>query len=353
MGLGDQLGWRDKATWLFSWLDSPTFQRCLSWLRDSRPWQQLVRIVQRGWLELPWVKQRTNRQGNAPVAGGRNCQPEEEVARLLTMAGVPEAELNPFLVLGVEATASDVELKKAYRQLAVMVHPDKNHHPRAEEAFKVLRSAWDIVSNPERRKEYEMKRMAENELSRSVNEFLSKLQDDLKEAMNTMMCSRCQGKHRRFEMDRDAKSARYCAECNRLHPAEEGDFWAESSMLGLKITYFALMDGKVYDITEWAGCQRVGISPDTHRVPYHISFGSRIPGTSGRQRATPDSPPADLQDFLNRIFQVPPGQMSNGNFFAAPQPGPGTTAASKPNSTVPKGEAKPKRRKKVRRPFQR
>lgn len=40
------------------------------------------------------------------------------------------------------------------------------------------------------------KRMAENELSRSVNEFLSKLQDDLKEAMNTMMCSRCQGKHR-------------------------------------------------------------------------------------------------------------------------------------------------------------
>lgn len=310
-------------------------------------------MFQWGWLELPWVKPRTNRQGNAPVASGRYCQPEEEVARLLTMAGVPEDELNPFHVLGVEATASDVELKKAYRQLAVMVHPDKNHHPRAEEAFKVLRAAWDIVSNPERRKEYEMKRMAETELSRSVNEFLSKLQEDLKEAMNTMMCSRCQGKHRRFEMDREPKSARYCAECNRLHPAEEGDFWAESSMLGLKITYFALMDGKVYDITEWAGCQRVGISPDTHRVPYHISFGSRIPGTSGRQRATPDAPPADLQDFLSRIFQVPPGQMSNGNFFAAPQPGPGATAASKPNSTVPKGEAKPKRRKKVRRPFQR
>lgn len=349
VGLSDRLGWRGKATWLFSWLASPTWQRCLILLRESRPWQQLVRIVQLGWLELPWVKQRTNRQGNAPVAGGRYCQPEEEVARLLTMAGVPEDELNPFHVLGVEATASDVELKKAYRQLAVMVHPDKNHHPRAEEAFKVLRAAWDIVSNPERRKEYEMKRMAENELSRSVNEFLSKLQ----EAMNTMMCSRCQGKHRRFEMDREPKSARYCAECNRLHPAEEGDFWAESSMLGLKITYFALMDGKVYDITEWAGCQRVGISPDTHRVPYHISFGSRMPGTSGRQRATPDAPPADLQDFLSRIFQVPPGQMSNGNFFAAPQPSPGATAASKPNSTVPKGDAKPKRRKKVRRPFQR
>lgn len=36
------------------------------------------------------------------------------------------------------------------------VHPDKNEHPQAEEAFKVLRAAWDIVSNPEKRKEYEM-----------------------------------------------------------------------------------------------------------------------------------------------------------------------------------------------------
>lgn len=50
-------------------------------------------------------------------------------------------------------------------------------------------------------------------------------------------------------MDRDPLNARYCAECSKLHAAEEGDFWAESSMLGLKITYFAMMDGKVYDIT--------------------------------------------------------------------------------------------------------
>ncbi|KFO37160.1 DnaJ like protein subfamily C member 14 [Fukomys damarensis] len=176
---------------------------------------------------------------------------------------------------------------------------------RAEEAFKVLRAAWDIVSNPERWKDYEMKQMAEKELSRSVSELLSKLQDDLKEAMNTMMCSQCQGKHRRFEMDWEPKNSRYCAECNKLHPAEERDFGAESSMLGLKIAYFALMDGKVYEITEGTGCQCMGISSDTHGVPYHISFGSRIPGTSGCQRAPSDAPPADLQDFLSQIFKYP------------------------------------------------
>uniref|UniRef100_A0A4W3GII9 Cleavage inducing molecular chaperone Jiv domain-containing protein n=1 Tax=Callorhinchus milii TaxID=7868 RepID=A0A4W3GII9_CALMI len=82
-----------------------------------------------------------------------------------------------------------------------------------------------------------------------MNEFLSRLQDDLKEAMNTMMCSKCEGKHKKFEMDRDPLCARYCAECNKRHSVEEGDLWAESSMLGLKITYFAMMDGKVYDIT--------------------------------------------------------------------------------------------------------
>lgn len=54
---------------------------------------------------------------------------------------------------------------------------------------------------------------------------------------------------RRFEMDREPTEARFCAECNRCHSAEEGDLWAESSMLGLRITYFACMDGKVYDIT--------------------------------------------------------------------------------------------------------
>lgn len=68
-----------------------------------------------------------------------------------------------------------------------------------------------------------MKQMAENELCWSVNEFLSKL----KEPMNAMMCSQCQGKHRRFEMDWEHKSARYCGECNRLGPAKEGDFGAE------------------------------------------------------------------------------------------------------------------------------
>ncbi|XP_054043094.1 dnaJ homolog subfamily C member 14 [Rissa tridactyla] len=348
-----RLGSSRQVARLLALLDVAVLRRTWGLLGESRTCRYLWDWLQRRRAP-PWAA-----GGDGLGAGGAPAGSEEEVSRLLAMAEVPEEELNPFQVLGVEATASETELKKAYRRLAVLVHPDKNQHPRAEAAFKVLRAAWDIISSPERRKEYEMKRMAESELTRSMSEFLSRLQDDLKEAMNTMMCSKCQGKHKRFEMDRDPLSARYCAECGVLHPAEEGDFWAESSLLGLKITYFAMMEGKIYDITEWAGCQRVGISPDTHRVPYHISFGARNAGPAGRQRSASKGSPtsaADLQDFFTRVFQGSSGAMPGGPFPPPPAP---PAAASPPGAppraegAVPKGEAKHKRRKKVRRPFQR
>lgn len=348
--------------------------------QDSRFWKRVVSLLER-------VRSRFRRDGHVPPSSpespgraGRG-QPGQELERLLALAAVPEDELDPFTVLGVEVHATEAELKKAYRQLAVQVHPDKNKHPRAGEAFKVLRAAWDIVSNPETRREYELKRMAATELSKSMNEFLTKLQDDLKEAMNTMMCTKCEGKHKRFEMDREPAEARFCAECNRCHSAEEGDLWAESSMLGLRITYFACMDGKVYDITEWAGCQRIGISPDTHRVPYHISFGSKNNSNSTRHRtpseqSTGPTNPADLQDFFNRIFKGgPPNDMTaNGGFFPSGPPHHQPPGAGVPPFSPPSGHTgffmpgghrpessetwaesgkPPRRRKKVRKPFQR
>lgn len=362
-----RLCWRVSAagvaalgrTRLAELLDAAVLRRTRGFLGEDGTWRRLWARWRR-WRSAPEEPQAGCGMGDAVPGsdGGAPGSSAEEVSRLLAMAEVPEEELNPFQALGVEVTASDAELRKAYRRLAVLVHPDKSEHPRAEEAFKVLRAAWDIVSSPERRKEYEIKRMAESELSRSVNEFLSRLQDDLKEAMNTMMCSKCQGKHRRFEMDRDPLSARYCAECSQLHPAEEGDLWAESSLLGLKITYFAMMDGKVYDITEWAGCQRVGICPDTHRVPYHISFGVRSAGAGGRQRSTSKGSPssaADLQDFFTRMFQGTSGQVPGG---FPPPPAPtapqgATAGTTRAEGAVPKSDTKHKRRKKVRRPFQR
>ncbi|MEA2194098.1 MAG: molecular chaperone DnaJ [Solirubrobacteraceae bacterium] len=61
-----------------------------------------------------------------------------------------------YKVLGVERKASQDEIKKAYRKLARQYHPDKNPgDAKAEERFKQISQAHDILGDPDKRKEYD------------------------------------------------------------------------------------------------------------------------------------------------------------------------------------------------------
>ncbi|XP_016399664.1 dnaJ homolog subfamily B member 12-like isoform X1 [Sinocyclocheilus rhinocerous] len=88
--------------------------------------------------------------GAAPVDSSKPYTPEQaEAVRRIKQCK------NYYEILGVQKDASEDDLKKAYRKLALKFHPDKNHAPGATEAFKAIGNAYAVLSNVEKRRQYD------------------------------------------------------------------------------------------------------------------------------------------------------------------------------------------------------
>ncbi|XP_065657080.1 uncharacterized protein LOC101236616 isoform X2 [Hydra vulgaris] len=181
-----------------------------------------------------------------------------------------QKENRPFKTLCVSTTASGEMIRSNYRAIARLVHPDKCDDPSAAEAFKILDAAFKKIYDEDSRckqsEKEEMERQHE-ELNRQFEN--SELKSFIDKLMNTIPCTSCGGQHRKtLQENRKHTQGRYCGECKDHHLASDGDVWAESNSFGVSWICYACFNNQIYELTEWAKCNRLhqSLQVNTHQV---------------------------------------------------------------------------------------
>jgi DnaJ family protein B protein 12 len=97
------------------------------------------------------AKSRDHNQGNQD----RKYTVEQKAAVIRVRKCSPTAFYDILGLEEVKKTCTESEIKKAYRKLSLLTHPDKNGHEHADEAFKMVSRAFGVLSDSDKKAKYD------------------------------------------------------------------------------------------------------------------------------------------------------------------------------------------------------
>jgi hypothetical protein len=225
---------------------------------------------------------------------------DEALRRLQSVKGQ-----DPYSILGVRSNSPDETIRRYYKKQAVLVHPDKNLVPGAEEAFKILARAFELVGEPVRRTEYHKQLLEAHAKERFMGEFgnlFEQLRKKLESACTTIRCTKCNARHKKNRTSRPVFAARYCAQCRIHHGAREGELWAEKGGIFGFWTYYACMGNQVWEINEWGKCQSESLkhlNANSHNVLYRLVSGGQGQKQSRQSQSSGNPNNPSEEDLLD------------------------------------------------------
>ncbi|TQD72890.1 hypothetical protein C1H46_041576 [Malus baccata] len=177
-------------------------------------------------------------------------------------------------------------LKKEYRKKAMLVHPDKNMGSAlASESFKRLQCAYEVLSDPTKKRDYDEQLRKEESKTKSVcqKSYGTSHQegpDYYSEESRRIQCTKCGNSHIWVCTNRSKSKARWCQDCCQYHQAKDGDGWVEykGSLVFTRPhkveipRAFVCAESKIFDVSEWAICQGMACRPNTHRPSFHVNM---------------------------------------------------------------------------------
>ncbi|KAF1849594.1 DUF1977-domain-containing protein [Cucurbitaria berberidis CBS 394.84] len=96
-----------------------------------------------------------NSRSHHDGSAGRAFTVEQKAAVIRIKRCGPTAYYEILGLEAVKSTCSDGDIKKAYRKLSLLTHPDKNGYDGADEAFKLVSKAFQVLSDPDKKKKFD------------------------------------------------------------------------------------------------------------------------------------------------------------------------------------------------------